>query len=1452
MRKELAKNDLLLRGDILGHLRYTPETGLDVDRIVDILRNDTRLAAELLSYGDVPIFYMGVGKDLRVDGRSLGVSFDRRSEYSTVEGDNLYGRILEQARDRYRAELRSAPLEETGIRKGQIRTDYSPDGSYLTKTESLEEEGVNFIHTEEYRRSRNAKPKFDTDLSGTTGHASRASDSEVGFHTFVCPFGMHSKAKVRVDTAAEVSLYYEKALRGELDWETLFSDLRRRGNHKMTQNQVKALTEELKAQFKWMREEISRNPELSRRTVVASTLLVPDNSMGRSIYDENNAPSPAHILARYINNPLLLYSVSENGVVRALEQEEKNEVFRFFRKEAVDKVNILVLGSDTIGGRVPGTRATKENGRWKIDYKPKQDAEKDYAIFSERLKGILSKTPPHVTVNLIASTEIGTSRLVSRYVQENGGGSAVWNFSRGRAETRAEAKPGSNLQVTVFEHMDKVVPVLTGEERLVSFIPDGSDSELSFTRESLPVDGVACFSVGADGKDYLLRENVSLAVSNGIPVVHVVDNQPLEQQCKTLSDGALISRGMLLGSMDFGVSLFDGVPRTEWNDESSSYLGTVLEDIAVPLAFERNPSPVYVKGYPFATMYGAYGAFLVEGMGKADAETLRKLNSAEDSMKGLVAALSSVMADGVPDDRLVETSIRKAVSLMAHANSSLASKLLGTGDADIVEMVKTIEDRTLFVGSDGMGENRFGVVLMDERSRLKTENEAERLREEAEQRAALEANVRMQKRIIGKAEGELVLGGLPKSIGQSEGAVWFLGTNRPLELTLPKSSPSFDYWNEGQKIGDEYEDPLTREKASRLMLDDDLGGRVENRLIFLFPTDVMAATGRRKVFNSPDSYDLTGVTRVDPATGKDFVCAYGIPVKKSNKGYEFDNNQGFPCSFLLNKDSTAFKTSLVNADCLARQTALLHGMALSFPVREDKLGRIHGVIGNVFAEKVFDYPRAKKIVKLGGKETEIIDVNTITEYQKRWVENPHRSEVNEAILKKYTDILTGGSRFPLNCIIMPSDDYSFVEGVEEARNEARSRFISDLEFSFNLANANAVASGQPLRFPLDESGRIDLGPGIPEEFRKIAENRIGTMINMVKSDDLVSTSLPEVHRVPLHKVMSREHPLERSGAELSIRPNDLLRAFGEFDFREIMTGQCRSLHEMAFIFEDGTRLRINDSRSTKGMSTGDINKYLRYEKNDEASFIVYTDNEEKVQYHLNVLKSYTELAKDVHVETRLVRDDDPELSEHGGIDGLEGLYNLLSSNSRELPKCSNDINTREVTALDLGNRFDGSSNDNEYYGWEDANDGFRGYAQYRYLLPDLRQSEWICIKDKELWMDVVLSKINRKYKSDMHVVPSDRVLEAELCAAAILHAGDDFRNCVSVLASKTKKTDDKVVDLGWQKEAKDETVRENVVKPQAQVNVFAGKGENEALSNFAVRRFTMDISKYTKKKGIGM
>ena len=105
-----------------------------------------------------------------------------------------------------------------------------------------------------------------------------------------------------------------------------------------------------------MRSEIATNPSLRDRRIVAPSALVSDGSMGRSVFDARTAPSAAHVLARYIENPHLLYSPAEYMVMRSLSSIDKDEPTGLGTVPGTGAVDIIVVGSDTIGRERPQGR----------------------------------------------------------------------------------------------------------------------------------------------------------------------------------------------------------------------------------------------------------------------------------------------------------------------------------------------------------------------------------------------------------------------------------------------------------------------------------------------------------------------------------------------------------------------------------------------------------------------------------------------------------------------------------------------------------------------------------------------------------------------------------------------------------------------------------------------------------------------------------------------------------------------------------------------------------------------------------------------------------------------------------------------------------------------------------------------------------------------------------------
>lgn len=1416
---------------------------MSVETAVGMLRDDPSLGAAFLARtaGNGSVLWTGQLAGEAVDGRFVGVKVNRRSGSDTYDGDNLFGVFLGHVRDAYRRYLAESPsLVEEPVREGQVITDFTRKGAYQSDIEEREESGEEFIHVDRYRPARF---RFDAGRDGTTGHASRRSDSEVSFQKFECPFGTSYPAQLIVGSAAEASMLYERALRGELDWKATLTDLSERGLlGKVTERQKESLAQEYRAQFAWMREVISTDPSLKDRAIVAPSMLVPDSSFGRSQYDPEVAPSPAHVLARYINNPVLLYAPSQNGVSRALASKGKREPERF-RVEGTEGglFRILVVGSDTIGGREPGRKATSKSvtertrdgsgnvimtrtKKVELPFKQQKDIEQDYAAFAERMDSILAGVPEGMKVELVTgsvstmgdSVGVGTPRMVERYVKERAGAVKTWNFYRHAAEAPKDAPGDAALSAVLMEHFAECYPVLLGGDRQVSIRIDGrggEDEYVTFREEDgLKGDSVACFSVSEDSNNRNVLSFGSAAVTAGLPVVHVQENRTESQQRGALSSGAVLSEAALSGDVEVTEPLFTGEERASWDIGASNNLSFIdaASGIAVPFVTNMYPSPVAVGGISFGSAYGAFVALAAVEYGDAGLGRLNEIRNAENSTDQLTALYRSlVAAHGELSPDRQEKCMRQAVRLMAGANGAFAQRLLDLDGRDVV-MPSTSGDTSLFVDLSGNGLNRFGRVLGAERDRLRSLREA-RIREEQESYRALieEANRRQALSAGTRAVGEKVSGGLPANAAEAADAVWFLGTNTPDQLVLKDDLHSFETWDDENGA-----DPLVREKASRPWVDDGEGGRIDNDFVFLFASSLDRVTGRRRPSFKSDSRDLTGVTRVDPKTGEEFVCAYGVPVRFNDQGNEFFNDEGFPCSYRLDNDAGRFVDSVVLADASARAQAIRHGMSLCLLGRTRSDGTVYYPLGQVFMEKSYDRK------------------------EKKWALNPHRSSLNEETVNRYVRLLDRGRSYPLNCIVLPSPAYQAedLESVAEDRRrrsaEARAegivspkkyisaegKFLAEFNLALRMANATAVALGVPLRFPLDGNGRLDLGPGVPDELRDLAEKRVDSFIGVVREQDILDGPLPCLERIPMY-VAAGHAPQMSKAEDVWLRPNDLVYAFGQYDFSLILAGQFAPLHEMAFRMEGGAVFTLIDSKTTRGVDGTELNKYLSYARNDERRFIVRSTEPEKVPQFLAAVRGYVERAKQVKVEARLVGENEPSVRESG----LEGFVNLLSSNSDEFATSEHDIG-REMTVFNasgtalqskeyktdgngriIGSRIvdggrserdvDGNKVEEGYWGKVEAKDGFRGYAQLRYALPDGTRSEWQTVTDLELAKDIVMKMVNRVYRMDTRVVPSDRVMEMLLVAEAVRLSGERFRS-MDFVQKKTAVVDDKVVAIG--------------------------------------------------------
>lgn len=1407
------------------------------ERALSLLRGDSGLAARFLSQtkGNGTIYWSGAGSDIDTPGGSAGVTVVRRRGGEEAIGDNAFGRFLDDVRHAFRQELSDLLVDEVEVRPGQVVTDFTRKGAYMSDIEERERSGESFIHVDVYRPARF---RFDAGRDGTTGHAERKSDDEVPFHKFVCPFGTSYPSPVIVGSAAEASVLYEQAIRGEIDWKALFENLRERGllDPKLSDKQITNLIADYRAQFDWMREEIVNNPSLRNMTIVGSSWMVPDSSMGRSVYDAQLAPSPAHVLARYINNPLLLYSTGENGVLRSLGLLDKDEPERF--AEAKDgTVNIIVSGSDTIGGREPGRKAVtktvrnesvdRETGqrvittsrRPEIPMKTREASDEDYRMFSARMDSILSGLGEGVTVRLIAGNAssmgdtvgVGTPQMVARYVREHGGDVFQYDFVKRAPLQKGENKSedrNDRLSVILMPHFAECMPVLIGEDASVEFRLDQKDDEsvVTFNDASLQGDGLVCFS---DSQDYNNRNVLglaSLAYDAGLPVVHVQNRQDEETQRRNLADGALISRSGYAADIPFEGDLFERVDTVQWDLNRGNHLSEVDDQTGLhyPVVFRNYPSPALVEGYSFKSVFGTFLALAHAEEGTADADTLRVIARAEGSSSQMMGLYNAFLDGRSLDEHfslpVQERLLRRSVRMVCDANTAFRDVVMDTGKEDIV-MSSNSGDTTLFVSPDGEGLNRFALAMAAERDMLVSLRDGRRLAEEQERARLLDEAAKRQKLSNGsRADGQKVVGGLPRSVEEAKDAVWFIGTNNPIQLSLDDNHLSFEMWDD---LGGD--DPLVREKAARSYVEDGEGNHIDNKYMFLFPTDLESFTGRKSVKNIPDSKNLTGVMREDPETGEKYLAAVGIPVRFNNRGLEKMNDDNLPCSYRMDDDTANFSASIVLSDSKARSIAIRHGLALSLPGRiRNGSDEAYYTLGQVFMEKhwgVYDEDGHKK---------------------KGWVNNPHHAPLNLSMVNSYIALLESGSRFPLNCIPMPRAQYfTQSDAVVKARLgsgerfiSAEGRFISDLMLSLKIANATAIALGVPLRFPLDKDGHIDLGPGVPDEYRLMAEKRIDSFIGVKNEQEQLKGTLPVIERVPLYEAREVRDLFVKAGTDLYMKPNDLAVAFGPYDFSSILSGQITvPLHEMLFRTEDGTFFKLTDSVSTKGLDAEEINKYLSYSKNREPRrFIIRTTDPSKTEAFIEAVKAYSERAKAIQVEARLVRETDMRNA------GMEGFVNLLSSNSDEFAMSEHDIG-REMTFYNAGKSvkqtyvrdlngkstgridesvserdIDGNKVEEGYWGKVEAKDGFRGYAQIRYTLPNGEESPWTTITDLELAKDTVLSMVNRTYRTDTRAVPSASVLEMLHKAAAVKMAGSRFRDFVWV-SGRNEVADDKVVSI---------------------------------------------------------
>ena len=1425
----LSPKDILLddaRFVKLGFRDFSGQAGETIADRVDFnvasalekLKADPALGARLLyraGDGNQRIYWTGDMSSEGINGGSAGVRVIRSAERGdSVAGENRFGEFLSKVRDAYVAYLQDNVVAESPVRKGQVISDFVRRGAMSSDIEERERAGERFIHVDNYKP---VKFRHDAALDGTTGHAERDTERDVAFHKFECPFGVTPPSPILVGSRAEASYLYERALRGELDWEATFKDLVGRGlmSSEMPAYQRKALLSNYKAQFAWMREEICLNPDLRDQKIVSTGRLCDDASLGRSQYD-SAAPSPADILARYVNNPVLLFSKPAYSVISALDQSvgiDEPSMFAISDKNAAQgTVDILVFGSDTIGGRIPGQRAvekvvrqktTDEDGndiivasrQFQMPMKPKEEADKDYEAFSKRLDAVLSGVPEGVKVRLVtggmssygSSVGVGTPSMVARYVREKGGAVNDWSYERHAEVGKVEAKGNARLSALRMEHFYDAFPVLSKHANSVSFLLNekDSDSEVTFrATHGIKPAGAVCFSVKEDRNNANILSAGSYALLK-MPVIHVQENMTPEEQKARLEagrrasseliaggDAAVVSEGLLTGGKD------------RWDMAECNQMSYVDKETGTvhPFVADMYRSPVYVDNYPFKSALGAFVALGAKENGFSDASVMRSIADAEGSASKLVTLAEKYVYQ--PGSRITpdreEVLLRQAVRQMVKANDSFREGLVELADRDIVMPVAGKDRTGLFTDLDGNGLNHFGIVLAAERRAVIERQLLVRQQAEDEQRKLLEAANRKQRAVLGmRVSSEMRQDGFPDNPAKLAGGVWFMGTNTPERLALPDGSPSFMPWDD---MGGD--DPLVREIASRPEFVMDDGSVVKNDCVFLFPSDLTSVTGRNThVANRADSRNLTGVTRKNEQ-GKEYTCAWGIPVRKNNRGNELVNPENMPCSYWLDHETEKFMDSIVLADSSARSVALRNGLKLSVPGRTRENGTFSYSLANTFLEKAYD-------VK-----------------EKKWGKNPHASVNNLRAVMRYTRMLEIGARFPLNCICMPEKRYGSDESVtvtaDNKRFTSESQFIADLKFSLKVAAATATMLGQSVVIPMKD-GHVDFGPGVDKDLALKGENVVLSFFGMVNDKKLMEGELPLIDRIGISEAADYSGSLKKCG-DINMRATDLEYAFGPYDWYYLMSGQQAPAHEMAFMMGDGTVFTLKESKWANGLSPAQVKEYTAFcesrpdmklrdsqELNYRLSlvdamsagkgqktnrFVIRSTDPEKLDEFLSALKTYCERAKQIKVETRLLTESEVA----GKEESLNGFVHLLSSNSVDYAEDGHDIGKRR-DVFNGESRFDGTDNDKVYYGHVDANDGFTGYAQMRYILPDGKASDWKTVRAEakgdgefsEMAVDIVMSTTNRKYRMDERVVPSPKDIDMFLIAKAAGEVKDMIR-----------------------------------------------------------------------------
>lgn len=1298
-------------------------------------------------------------------------------------------------------------------------------------------------------------------------------DGSDGFRRFACPFGVGAGCLVRVGSEAEASWLYESGIRGEVDWDKTLASLAERGFVKGDKLVLQRLSSDLSSQFMWIRERILSDRSLRDKIIRIPSLLPSDFSMGRSTFDYDHAPSPSHVLARYINNPHLLYSMSRHGVMSALEMSDKCEQLRF-TVNVDEMLTILVDGSDTIGGREVGTvtefyRASDGTKKAKVIFKSDEEKEADYRLFSERMDAIMMNIPSTQEVRFVSDKKMGVPYMLQRYVEERGGQTYSWN-----CPLRVDAKTPEEFSATdagpFFKPMPRRAKAIAGEERNLSLVMvEGfieilpsmvgrssvlSDDEGEGKRSNVFTlwqggkkkevgafhpDGYICYTVAADNSNRRIMERGTLAMGSGLTFLRVCENMTETDQVSSLDAGCVAAKTQFLSVEDFGASLFDGDLRKKWDiaAKGMSCLSGEEGMMTLPCVFGDMGGSVTVGAVGYRTVFGVFTALVADASGLEPSVLARISGSSIEAF----SVLKEIRKKNGLDLALEERCMRQAVRMCAASVREFGDMLLSTGDNDLV-MPASFSDGILFTDLEGTGENRFALVMADERKHL-----SESLAEEG--KGMMEAERDDEKRSTGfvsrRADVRMELDGLPNKLGAMEGSVWFVGTDTTLRMS-GESGDSVVFWEEMANCSDR----LTRSKAIN-----------NNGFVFLYPTDqhtqYLYRKGILKKFSggAPDSSDLTGLVKIDDRTGDRFEFTFGIPVKRNRYSDEFGNENGRTCSYRLDMDSGRLTDDLIAVDAAARAVALKRGMPLCFAGHMYGDGKRRTALSRVFADEIYGYMRTAekfdrntgKTVQEGGKlvsaMTNVRRFNpktrkyeTVVEERIRqgWIQNPHRSPRNYTVMRRYEDLLIGSRRLPLNCIRLPKDDYSGV-GLEV--------FLSDLTFSLSLANASALAAGMPLRIPLDREGRYDLGPGVPSEFLPMASNRIDSFLKRYGLDG--SRGVERITRAmngPDSPAVNPEvifGPGSGSG-EVYLRPNDLVAAFGKYNFREVEAGSGASLHEMMFVTDDGTAFCVRDPYSSRSRTMSQKRDAFSYRWNPQRRFEVRSSSPEKIPAFVSSLLAYVETARNLKIETRLV--DEMSVSRMvGDALSLEGFVKIADSNDSS-DTYADTVQLRDEDAVTSANSFDGTLDQSEYCGKVLAGDGFSGYVQYRYAMKEGDIfSSWHTVKDTDLALEVVLAEISRVYTSGEKLqgdaLRADLLLRGYIMSdlgGSVLKAMQE-----SFGALKDTSVDDSVMKSTGEREREKEAMRRRDNVQDVRVSTDSG----DCLDPVSERHFSMEEKK---------